>query len=247
MGISSSGIKWTPVHLSKMEACEDGVGLGISESFPHDTYTHAHAHSNLADTIYGILPARALDLSSADIRAPSLSSKRYQDAKTSCSSKRKGTHDSEHIYSRPSIFPPGYWSAPKGGKRTRLDGQKVLKNELRMELHQSTCLNLNLAGSDDSTSDLWILPDFEEWEADAEGPEEVGTKRRKDGDWAPLVERAVNSNRERLRRRLEGDGWDFVGGRYGEDANAVSDKDTASEESVDEEFDVVVLPVVEVS
>jgi hypothetical protein len=66
---------------------------------------------------------------------------------------------------------------------------------------------------------------------------------------------------ERLHRRLEGDGWDFVGGRYGE-VELQSEMDlkapgntfgTCSHlmmrtECIDEEFDVVVvgLEVVEV-
>lgn len=197
---------------------------------PRDT--RSHTYDNLSDTIYGILPSRtsSFDLCSADLRASAFPAKHSQDTKSS-SSKRKG-----------GIFPAGHWIAPKGGKRTRLAAQ----NELRMELHQSTCLNLNHA-DDDPASDLWILPDFEEWEMEAQSPAAEHPMQQQ-GEWAPLVERAVKSNRERLRRRLEGDGWDFVGGKYGEDKGCVSSEDgSASEESVDEEFDVVVLQVVEVS
>lgn len=134
-------------------------------------------------------------------------------------------------------------------KRSRIYPQP---DHPHMSLHQSTCLNLDLPGSNDE-SELWILPDFDEWEADAgiESPlQEVPPQSspRSNGEWATaLLTRAVNSNRERLRRRLEGDGWDFVGGKYGDDGKMLHDADTGSQESVDEEFDVVVLPLVEVS
>jgi hypothetical protein len=114
----------------------------------------------------------------------------------------------------------------------------------KMELHQSTLLNLNQSGAE---SDLWILPDFEEWEADDN--ENTHAPSRTEVELGPLLQRAVNSNRERLRRRLEGDGWDFVGGKYGEDGQMLREVErrgtSESEESVDEEFDVVVLEVVE--
>jgi hypothetical protein len=86
-------------------------------------------------------------------------------------------------------------------------------------------------------SDLWILPDFDEWEADAQSPQ----LEKRSAELAPLFARAANTNRERLRRRLEGDGWDFVGGKYGEDGKTLQDVDVGSDGSVDEEFDVVVL------
>lgn len=84
----------------------------------------------------------------------------------------------------------------------------------------------------------------------SEAQQQVYQQAKKEGTWMPLVKRAVNSNRERLRRRLEGDGWDFVGGKYGEDGTALKEEADASadsEESVDEEFDVVVLPVTRVA
>jgi hypothetical protein len=98
---------------------------------------------------------------------------------------------------------------------------------------------------DDSTeSDLWILPDFDDWEADTESQQPPPTKN---SEWAPLLRRAAKSNLERLKARLEGDGWDFVGGRYGEEEKALKEAADRMEESVDEEFDVVVLPVMQVS
>lgn len=136
----------------------------------------------------------------------------------------------------------GYFitTTAKPNKRKR---PRIYPQLSHMDMHQSTCLNLNASNNE---SDLWILPDFDEWEADAETPQQEVPPSRS-GEWAPLLARAVNSNRERLRRRLEGDGWDFVGGKYGEDGKLLKEVDAESEESVDEEFDVVVLPMVEVS
>ncbi|KAF2815466.1 uncharacterized protein BDZ99DRAFT_516186 [Mytilinidion resinicola] len=64
---------------------------------------------------------------------------------------------------------------------------------------------------------------------------------RREGGYGGLVERAVSANQERLRKRLEGDGWEFVGGRYGE-GEELGVESEGSE--VDEEFDVVVVCVV---
>ncbi|KAF2110472.1 hypothetical protein BDV96DRAFT_202495 [Lophiotrema nucula] len=167
---------------------------------PRDGHDH-----NLADTLYGLLPSRALDMSSADIRADAVSTKRFHDAKSAAASKRKGTSDVDDSLRIGSLL-----RHQTGIKRSRLPSQK----QAQMELHQSTCLNLS--NIDNNESDLWILPDFDEWELpDAEASQNASTKRN--SDWAPLLERAANSNRERLRRRLEGDGWDFVGGKYGEE------------------------------
>lgn len=191
---------------------------------------------DLTDSLYCQAESHAHDVSSADMRAASMPAKRLHDTKCG---KRKGSAD-EHPprISLGTCTDRAYWIASKSGKRGRLH----LRREPSMEMHQSTCLNLSTDGNE---CDLWILPDFDEWEAEAESPQEVS--RRREAEWAPLVERAVNSNRERLRRRLEGDGWDFVGGRYGEDGKALREMNADSEESVDEEFDVVVLPVVHVS
>ncbi|KAH8707044.1 hypothetical protein GQ44DRAFT_777538 [Phaeosphaeriaceae sp. PMI808] len=111
-----------------------------------------------------------------------------------------------------------------------------------VELHQSTCLNLNKSSQDSSESDLWILPNFDDWHFDHETQHQVPPKGPS-GEWAPLLRRAASSNRERLRARLEGDGWAFVGGKYGEDGGTLQTTGDQSEESVDEEFDVVVLSV----
>lgn len=207
---------------------------------------------DLCESIYGALPSCAPGPASADLRAASIPAKRFQDSKWS---KRKAVEDSSER-NIPGLSVSNYngrgyrITAQTGGKRGRLQTAPHKMSHMDdAHMHQSTLLNLSTdPGTNSNESDLWILPDFDEWEMDAESPQqaEPPTKRR-DSDWAPLLERAVNSNRERLRRRLEGDGWDFVGGKYGEDGQGMKEMDCASEESVDEEFDVVVLPVVQVA
>lgn len=126
-------------------------------------------------------------------------------------------------------------------------------------------MNLNMAASGRSSeSDLWILPELDDWE---EG-EETETESSSQGTLSPsasqssttapqppaapqgpnkwagsFFRRAANSNLERLRTRLEGDGWDFVGGRYRDDEMKClgGGSGAEGEESLDEEFDVVVL------
>lgn len=114
-----------------------------------------------------------------------------------------------------------------------------------MNIHASTCLNLN-ASSEEETSeaDLWILPELDDWEEDeteaestiltpSSSAELVAATRPATGGpenkWAGVLRRAANSNLERLRTRMEGDGWDFV-----KPANQ-------DHEDLDEEFDVVIL------
>jgi hypothetical protein len=120
-----------------------------------------------------------------------------------------------------------------------------LQQEQRMEIHQSTCLNLNMASDDSTESDLWILPDFDDWEMEQEAPvAPAPAASEREGDFGALFRRAAKSNLERLRTRLEGDGWDFVGGRYGQDTKPLQEAASQSKESVDAEFDVVILPSV---
>ncbi|KAF2023248.1 hypothetical protein EK21DRAFT_95065 [Setomelanomma holmii] len=187
---------------------------------------------DLSDAIYGMFPSRATDTSATvrRSRAPS-------PAKSA--NKHKGTADSDA--SPLSISLARGTASPSWlpqSKRSRLRVHQ-------MEIHQSTCLNLNMANDDSTESDLWILPDFDDWELDSETAQQTSNKRH--GEWAPLLCRAASSNRERLRARLEGDGWDFVGGKYGEDEKTLQEALSQGEESVDDEFDVVVLPVLHVS
>jgi len=115
-----------------------------------------------------------------------------------------------------------------------------------MNIHASTCLNLNASTEEESSeADLWILPELDDWEEDETETEstiltpsssaELNAERPATGGpenkWAGVLRRAANSNLERLRNRLEGDGWDFV-------KPANRDEEDLDE---DEEFDVVVL------
>ncbi|KAJ4293122.1 hypothetical protein N0V90_008404 [Kalmusia sp. IMI 367209] len=193
-----------------------------------------------------------MEMSCFDVRSHIPAPRRSQDSKAF---KRKGTSSPPHI-SLTSYNANGYWITTSSHKRGRIHNMQTLQNlqglqpqkesQLDLQMHQSTCLNLN-ADANSTEADLWILPDFDDWEADGEAQQQDYQTAKKGSDWAPLVKRAVNSNRERLRRRLEGDGWDFVGGKYGEDGVALKEVVDANEEKVDEEFDVVVLPVVHVS
>jgi hypothetical protein len=86
-------------------------------------------------------------------------------------------------------------------------------------------------------SSLWTLPGSDDYETESEIASTT-TPPKAANRWSHLLQRAASSNRERYRARLEGDGWSFVGGRYSDDMQELSDE---SSESVDEEFDVVVL------
>ena len=200
---------------------------------PRDNHTRGEA-----ETYYGIIPAAALDPDSPDIRADSVARKRaYQKFKLS----NKSSKDSYGQNSNSLLRGKGgqnYWSQSKNLNYPRCRIRMSKKPPTEIELHQSTCLSLGST----SESELWILPDFEEWELDPESTEQYSLSHQK-SEWAPLIARAVHSNLERLRRRLEGDGWDFVGlqgGKYGQDVNGEG-MEVESEGSVDEEFDVVVL------
>tara|TARA_R110002003_G_scaffold242_13_gene17332 strand:- start:25466 stop:26086 length:621 start_codon:yes stop_codon:yes gene_type:complete len=186
---------------------------------------------DLSDAVYGMFPSRATDSSVRRSRA---------------ASPAKGTNKRTGNVDRDGASPLSMRLARGAASPSWLPQTKRRRLQAhQMGLHQSTCLNLNMASDDSTESDLWILPDFDDWELDGEDTQQVAGKR--DGDWAPLLRRAARSNRERLRARLEGDGWDFVGGKYGEDEKTLQEATSQAEESVDDEFDVVVLPVVHVS
>lgn len=178
---------------------------------------------DMTTAVYGMFPSRAQD-SSPSIRR----SRAGSPAKVT--NKRKDIDTTSPL----SIKLTRSAASPSWLKRSRPQIHQ-------MELHQSTCLNLNMANNGSTESDLWILPDIDDWEIESETAQQTAAKG--EGEWAPLLRRAASSNRERLRARLEGDGWDFVGGRYGEDEKVIQEAVSQSEESVDEEFDVVVLPV----
>jgi hypothetical protein len=176
---------------------------------------------NLSDAVYGMFPSRATP-SARRSRAPSPS-------KPSRKSKPLDSVSPLSIKLTCSGALSPCWLPP--AQRTT-------------ELHQSTCLNLNMASGDSSESDLWILPDFDDWELETDTPAQTSPKSGQE-EWAPLLRRAASSNRERLRARLEGDGWDFVGGKYGQEE--VKQAGGAAQECVDDEFDVVVLPAAQLT
>lgn len=173
---------------------------------------------DLSGAIYGTLPSRATHDMVRRSRAPSPASPR------NIITKKKST-----IALQTDVAASSWLSPP----RKRHQAQQ------RIEIHQSTCLNLNMAADGTTESDLWILPDFDDWEL---AEEKAAPATHRGGEWAPLLRRAAKSNLERLRTRLEGDGWAFVGGKYEEEKKVLQDEASQSEESVDEEFDVVVLP-----
>ncbi|KAF2818702.1 hypothetical protein CC86DRAFT_399071 [Ophiobolus disseminans] len=201
---------------------DDGPRSGIRS---RDDASHSY---DMTTAVYGMFPSRAPVSSVRRSRAAS-------PAKSA--TKRKDVDTASPLSIKLSSSTASSSWLPQT-KRSRLQIHQ-------MELHQSTCLNLNMASNDSTESDLWILPDFDDWELDSETPQQSATKG--EGEWAPLLRRAASSNRERLRARLEGDGWDFVGGKYNEDEKTIQEAVSQSEESVDEEFDVVVLPVLQVS
>jgi len=201
---------------------DDGPRPGVRS---RDDSSHSY---DMTSAVYGMFPSRAPD---THVRRSCASSS----AKSAV--KRKDVDTTSPLTIKLARGPASPSWLPQT-KRSRLQMHQ-------MELHQSTCLNLNTANDDSTESDLWILPDFDDWELDTEVPQQTTPKG--EGEWAPLLRRAARSNRERLRARLEGDGWDFVGGKYGEEEKVSQEAASQSEESVDEEFDVVVLPVVQVS
>lgn len=74
---------------------------------------------NLADTLYGLLPSRALDMSSADIHAASISTKRCHDATSAAAPKRKGSSDVDDSLRIGSLL-----RHPTAIKRSRLQSQQ---------------------------------------------------------------------------------------------------------------------------
>jgi hypothetical protein len=194
----------------------------------HSRDQSCHSH-DLSDTVYGMYPSRATDTS---IRRSCASPPAKTSSKQTSLSADGASLSPLSIKLTRSTAGPSWLPQTK---HARLQYHQV-------ELHQSTCLNLNMASDDSTESDLWILPDFDDWELDTDTLSHSATKEN-EGEWAPLLRRAASSNRERLRARLEGDGWDFVGGKYGgEEDTVLQETISQSQESVDEEFDVVVLP-----
>ncbi|KAF2632791.1 hypothetical protein BU25DRAFT_417382 [Macroventuria anomochaeta] len=108
--------------------------------------------------------------------------------------------------------------------------------DLHRFVHHST--NLHANSSFMSESGLWTLPGFDDDDESSLKTPTTKTSAKTENRWSRLLQGAASSNRERHRARLEGDGWAFIGGRYSDEMQELSD---GSGESVDEEFDVVVL------
>ncbi|KAH6620256.1 hypothetical protein C7974DRAFT_378342 [Boeremia exigua] len=106
--------------------------------------------------------------------------------------------------------------------------------DLHMSIHRSTSTTMN---SSMSESALWTLPGFDDAD-DAPQTTRPQDVTKTENRWSRLLQSAASSNRDRHRARLEGDGWAFIGGRYSDELQELSSE---SAESVDEEFDVVVL------
>ncbi|KAI4941911.1 hypothetical protein J4E91_010461 [Alternaria rosae] len=205
---------------------------------------------DLSNAIYGAFPSCATDLSPRRSRAAS-------PASASNSSKKRGTagmttanstgtktrtHCHQSISLHRTNAPPTWLPAPNP-----INGRSALARRQQggINIHASTCLNLNASSEEESSeADLWILPELDDWEEDETEAEstiltpsssaelDAATGSATGGlenKWAGVLRRAANSNLERLRTRMEGDGWDFV-----KPANQ-------DHEDLDEEFDVVVL------
>ncbi|KAF1941233.1 hypothetical protein EJ02DRAFT_207251 [Clathrospora elynae] len=196
-------------------------------------------HYDLSNAVYGAFPSRASSTSPQSSRDPSPGSK-------GPSKKQKLVGISlTRNNARPSWLPP-----------QPIHRSSPLQNEqCCMDFQQNVYLNFNMAANGDiSEPDLWILPDFDDWEVETkqEGPASVAAAAVREVELAPLLRRAAISNLERLRTRLEGDGWDFVGGRYGDSKRTLQEAASHSINGefdgivLDDEFDVVVLPAVKV-
>ncbi|KAI4643893.1 uncharacterized protein J4E79_011165 [Alternaria viburni] len=141
--------------------------------------------------------------------------------------------------------PPTWLPAPNPtsptNKRSALARRQ--QGQQGMNIHASTCVNLNASAEEESSeADLWILPELDDWEEDETETDsstiltpsssaELDAPRPAAGGmenkWAGVLRRAANSNLERLRTRMEGEGWDFV-------------KPDEEDLDEDEEFDVVI-------
>ncbi|KAI4612783.1 uncharacterized protein J4E87_010046 [Alternaria ethzedia] len=230
----------------------------MSTTPSHSSATARDATTNysydLSNAIYGAFPSCATDISPRRSRAASPAS-----ASNSNSSKKRSTGMTtanttgtanrtlcrQAISLHRSNAPPTWLPAPNPtsptNKRSALARRQ--QGQQGMNIHASTCLNLNASAEDEtSEADLWILPELDDWEEDETETEsailtpsssaELDAPRPAIGGmenkWAGVLRRAANSNLERLRNRMEGEGWDFV-------------KPDDEDLDEDDEFDVVVL------
>ncbi|KAI4649960.1 uncharacterized protein J4E78_008241 [Alternaria triticimaculans] len=206
---------------------------------------------DLSNAIYGAFPSCATDISPRRSRAASPASASNSSKKRTGTATANTTGTANRTLCRQAISlhrenaPPTWLPAPNPttttNKRSALARRQ--QGQQGMNIHASTCLNLNASAEDEtSEADLWILPELDDWEedetetestiltpsssAELDAPATGGMENK----WAGVLRRAANSNLERLRNRMEGEGWDFV-----------KSADQDDEDMDDEEFDVVIL------
>lgn len=136
----------------------------------------------------------------------------------------------------PPLTPPRSPRSSMSTPTRRLARKEHISSKVHFDLHMSINEGTFNSATDMSESSLWTLPgsSCSESEISMTSPGAAKAENR----WARLLQKAASSNRDRHRARLEGDGWAFVGGRYSDELQELSDE---SAESLDEEFDVVVL------
>ncbi|RAR01154.1 hypothetical protein DDE82_006726 [Stemphylium lycopersici] len=216
---------------------------------------------DLSNAIYGQFPSCATSTSPRRSRAPSP----HTSAKTAkTANKRKATTPIELNFCRQKISPnrtsnatTPTWLSPQANK---------LRN--MATVHQSVLLNFTAGSENNTESEMWMLPELDDWEADSdtEGssssssssssslqyssspatPTQQSTQQQPDlstdKEWSTFLHRAAKSNLERLRARLEAEGWDFAGARFAGQSHGVQQQAPCqSEDRLDEEFDVVVV------
>lgn len=118
----------------------------------------------------------------------------------------------------------------------KLVRKEYTSSKVHFDLHMTISEGTFNSAADMSESSVWTLPGSSCLESKISLSSSGANST--DNRWARLLQKAASSNRDRHRARLEGDGWAFVGGRYSDELQELSDE---SAESLDEEFDVVVL------
>jgi hypothetical protein len=156
-------------------------GHGRDYDYDYD-YDYDNEITPLAKPIFSIFPSSDELRSTAAPRkcSPIISSS------SSYAAKRKSTTPQPSLArssAKRSRFHPHSHSYPQS------------QSNLAVELHQSTCLNLTTPTGETSESDLWILPDFDEWEFENDSSEQESKRGDEDeeaqGTSTSLLQRAV--------------------------------------------------------
>lgn len=138
----------------------------------------------------------------------------------------------------PPITPPRSPRSSMSSPTRNIVHKERITSKVHFDLHMAISQsNFTTSAADMCESSLWTLPGSSCFETDL-GTGTSSLAAKTENRWSRLLQKAASSNRDRHRARLEGDGWAFVGGRYSDELQELSDQ---SFESVDEEFDVVVL------